>query len=524
LSIEEELSEYLATLQKGAAKPRRDGSPRKIRDEDPALRERNAEIVLSHFGFGSGPQFWPTLEQIADQYPEISSRERIRQIIDRTYSDRRPTTPLPIAARAAAILDERVLWLESEYLEELQERRLCGPLEHAIGLLNYLQTQNLARAYSICLPNLTRATRTVYHQSEARFIVREDKVRALKGDLAAARKLPGQLGLARVSAVTRRGGDVDAEGLAELLRLSPDVWTGTIDDELWFFFEDRENVLVNLASKVFSIVDEVPVGQLAAVLTNALYRRSSTQGYPPAELVARWLSQSRHFTVSGPNATFNGKPGELTDIETAISRFARGKGAFRWPEVRDHLTALGFGMPLITSSVYHSPLLLADRSGGKGNMTFTLISEVDKPAAAPVDRYARFLAKLAGLGSTDREGKNISRREQAILADWIFDKDAKGSCAICRRTFARRALVVAHKKKRTRCSDTERLDPYIVFPLCTFGCDYLYEHGYITVSNGCVTAGRRATGDTEHERAGELVGLQLDPRWVQGPPRYFENG
>src|SRR4051812_18008492 len=107
MDIEEELIEYLASFEKAPGKPRADGTPRKMREEDPALRERNAEIVRSHFGFGSGPHFWPTLEQIAEQYPEISTRERIRQIIDRTYSDRRPPSPLPVAARAAAALEER---------------------------------------------------------------------------------------------------------------------------------------------------------------------------------------------------------------------------------------------------------------------------------------------------------------------------------------------------------------------------------------------------------------------------------
>lgn len=268
----------------------------------------------------------------------------------------------------------------------------------------------------------------------------------------------------------------------------------------------------------------MPVTELAPLLTNALYRRTSHHGYPPPELVERWISQSRHFTVSDGMVTYNGEAGVLTDIEEAISHFARGKGAVRWPQFRDHLRALGFGDPLINSSVYHSPLLLTDRSGGRGNFTFTLISEVKSAPARQPDRYGLFLAKLAALGSTDREGKGLSRREQAILADWVFDGQANSNCAVCGRTFARRALVVAHKKKRSRCSDTERLDPHIVFPLCTFGCDYLYEHGYITVRNGCVASGRRPTGETECERAGQLVGLNLDPKWTQGPAGYFENG
>jgi hypothetical protein len=43
-------------------------------------------------------------------------------------------------------------------------------------------------------------------------------------------------------------------------------------------------------------------------------------------------------------------------------------------------------------------------------------------------------------------------------------------------------LVAAHIKKRAQCSETERLDiPTIAMSACKFGCDALYEEGYISV-------------------------------------------
>ena len=48
--------------------------------------------------------------------------------------------------------------------------------------------------------------------------------------------------------------------------------------------------------------------------------------------------------------------------------------------------------------------------------------------------------------------------------------------------------MAAHVKKRAVCSDTERRDLHHVAMLaCSFGCDALYESGWITVDeNGYV--------------------------------------
>jgi len=90
-------------------------------------------------------------------------------------------------------------------------------------------------------------------------------------------------------------------------------------------------------------------------------------------------------------------------------------------------------------------------------------------------------------------------------------------------TFGVRALVVAHKKKRSRCTETERTDPHVVFPLCTFGCDYLYEQCHVTVCDGAVVAGNPAAGSTEAGVVAALVGRVVDPRWTGAPAAYFDN-
>jgi len=123
---------------------------------------------------------------------------------------------------------------------------------------------------------------------------------------------------------------------------------------------------------------------------------------------------------------------------------------------------------------------------------------------------------------TDREQSGYSRVEQSILSDWLFKGKTVERCAICGLKFSVAALVTAHKKRRADCSANERIDPYIVMPLCLFGCDFLYEHGYLIVRDGIVTK-NRIEGLTEQEKARfkGLLGNRLDPRWLLGDKHYF---
>src|SRR5205814_2855733 len=135
-------------------------------------------------------------------------------------------------------------------------------------------------------------------------------------------------------------------------------------------------------------------------------------------------------------------------------------------QLNSGLKEKGFKADLISQTIYHSPLLYVDKAQGKGRYRFTLVTDLDGASLTPINDYERFRTRLAALGSTDRECMGKARQEQSILADWIFRDFETVACAFCRRPFARSALVVAHKKKRSHCADSERLDPYIVFPLC----------------------------------------------------------
>jgi hypothetical protein len=74
------------------------------------------------------------------------------------------------------------------------------------------------------------------------------------------------------------------------------------------------------------------------------------------------------------------------------------------------------------------------------------------------------------------------RKEQAQLRKMLASGREVASCALCGHQYPLIFLVAAHIKRRSICTDDERRDLHHVAMLaCTFGCDALYEAGWITV-------------------------------------------
>lgn len=519
MNLEEELLGFL----KNSRKPptlKLDGTPRKQRKIDPTLQQRNVEIILSHFGFGE--EAWPTLDYLAQRHDGLT-RERVRQIIERNYTEHLPSSPLAAAEAAARVVEERAVWTEDGLLSALCERGLIGDLKHAVGLLSYLQSQGLVDDYEVYLPSLQQVTRGSYLEAEGHLVATATYVTEMQKNLQAAQKLPGRQGIAQLSKVSRRGAAVDYEGLKDLIMLSPHTWSGIHEGELWYSFEDRENVLVNEASKAFAIAGTISQDDLATLLSQALKKRSAKFSYPPVELISTWITQSIHFSVEDRLVTFNGEIAGLNPIEKAIAKHAHRKPGILLTDLSEQLISEGFGSANGYKNLYGSPLLLIDKSSGRKGYKATLISEVGARPRRTDTQYERCLARLAKLAGTDRDIATTTRIEQSILRDWIFQDTDKSECAACGRTFAKGGIVAAHKKKRKDCSDSERLDPHIVFPLCVFGCDHLYEHGYITVREGYVCPGNDAPGPTERSCVENLLGRSVPARWLLGPQSYFDN-
>lgn len=199
-----------------------------------------------------------------------------------------------------------------------------------------------------------------------------------------------------------------------------------------------------------------------------------------------------------------------------------------YPPLKNHLLRLGFSKPNIDKAVPTSPLVYVDKTDMRKKFTYTVISKArysTKSSADFDDRYRVFsnrLKRLLTTGGPEVSREVLLRREQSILRDWLFNGKLTESCAICGKEYSIAALVTAHKKKRADCTDSEKTDPRIVFPLCLFGCDFLYEAGMVRVVNGKVVSFCKDNAQTTDILMAKAVdGNALDERWIEGKASYF---
>ena len=94
-----------------------------------------------------------------------------------------------------------------------------------------------------------------------------------------------------------------------------------------------------------------------------------------------------------------------------------------------------------------------------------------------------FEEAIAGLdGDLDRKATSWHRKEQSKGRKRLLKDKAEGTCHLCGRLMLAEFLIAAHIKRRSECNDEEKRDLDGVLMLaCKFGCDYLYEVGFISV-------------------------------------------
>ena len=127
---------------------------------------------------------------------------------------------------------------------------------------------------------------------------------------------------------------------------------------------------------------------------------------------------------------------------------------------------------------------------GQGLLTALGLTETNQQVVTQ-PQYTRAVKELiAGLDETDKDSQALVRMEQGYLRQHLFHGRDAAACALCGNSYSPTFLVTAHVKKRSICSEPERLDmENIVMPLCKFGCDELYEHGYVIVRAGRIEEG-----------------------------------
>jgi hypothetical protein len=111
----------------------------------------------------------------------------------------------------------------------------------------------------------------------------------------------------------------------------------------------------------------------------------------------------------------------------------------------------------------------------------------ERAAAKTSKEFADIQNKLKRIENLDKKATILVRREQRFLREYLFGTNENGTCAICGSRLPITLLVAAHIKRRADCTDRERRDyAHNVIPICLFGCDALFERGFLFVDDGRV--------------------------------------
>jgi hypothetical protein len=116
---------------------------------------------------------------------------------------------------------------------------------------------------------------------------------------------------------------------------------------------------------------------------------------------------------------------------------------------------------------------------------------------------------LGGDEDSDTIRKVLARVEQPKLRKALIGKTKQNPCAVCLQQFSNDFLVAAHIKRRSECCEEERRNKNIAMLLCRFGCDELFERGYIVVDDsGVVGTNKQPTNNAEIDYMAKIVGKQ----------------
>lgn len=84
---------------------------------------------------------------------------------------------------------------------------------------------------------------------------------------------------------------------------------------------------------------------------------------------------------------------------------------------------------------------------------------------------------------TDIEFTGKRRAEQPGLRKELLDGRNSANCTLCNIERPKSMLVAGHIKKRSECTNEEINDSNVATLICLFGCDVLFEEGFISVND-----------------------------------------
>jgi hypothetical protein len=211
-------------------------------------------------------------------------------------------------------------------------------------------------------------------------------------------------------------------------------------------------------------------------------------------------------------------------------------GRRRWPHTQVHLGGKSYSVRQVR---YTDPIM--DRYG-KDEYYYGWYEEAPPQTGEQLDKslvnriLERFNAILAELSESEDDTNLLSRLdeldglrnaklrlEQGILRSFLLGDQPFADCALCGERFPVDLLIAAHVKRRANCTDAERRSyKSNLMAVCTFGCDELFERGYIAVERGHIAVGHspRASQAVE-KKVSHLVGRSCRAWNLKSAP-FFE--
>eukprot|EP00919_Chromeraceae_sp_WS-2016_P019498 GHVR01046468.1.p1 GENE.GHVR01046468.1~~GHVR01046468.1.p1 ORF type:complete len:174 (-),score=7.07 GHVR01046468.1:606-1127(-) len=133
------------------------------------------------------------------------------------------------------------------------------------------------------------------------------------------------------------------------------------------------------------------------------------------------------------------------------------------------------------------------------------------------------LPRLSEEVDLDVDSTSKSRKEQSFLRAFHANGRLSSQCVLCGEEYPLEFLVAAHIKKRSECSNSEKLDfENVAALMCKAGCDDLFEKGYVFVSDGEIyKSSKRNTTSALDSLINKLVGNKVS-NW-HGSKEYYKH-
>jgi len=495
-----------------------------IYNKNEEINIRNRSILYEYFGCGT--LLNPTYESIALQYN--CSRQYIEQIISGLFKRQIKERDRESFKRIIDAASEKKVVYYSEFKSFFKAGNLIEDDFNLGGLLNIIKLLNINFPYTIINSELKKSKADTLENESDFLLVRNDFYETFKNRLKPILTKPGQVGIVSLSEIYQDYSELDYKLIEMIIKCHPQAWFYKDKNNFYYTFENRDNIIANTISKINGVTNNCDIEILSEIIEGVINRRSHKEiTHPDSKLISRYLADSRYSKANGNTVSLidANQTRQYSKADATIMSYfeKRENKSCDYTELKEEIISSGLSEDSAKKECYSSPFLWVDKSAGRKNYKFSFITNYSTKTEE-IDRYLLYRTKLLRLSEeTDGDSQGKYRLEQTLLREYLFKDRETLKCAICGREYSTKSLVTAHKKKRSLCSARERIDPYIVMPLCKFGCDYLYEERFIEIKDGKVHRNklRQAELKTENDFISEIENNRIDEIWLMGNESYF---